>query len=93
MILVDKSTISEEDLMDKAIDAGAEDVVEEMAKQGCYFECYCGKLSRGWDTSFLLICNSCCPRQVRNLVEKYLRVCMPLHVFFQFSNATGVAFS
>ena len=28
-ILVDKSTISEEDLMDKAIEAGAEDVVEE----------------------------------------------------------------
>jgi len=28
-ILVDKSTISEEDLMDKALDAGAEDVVEE----------------------------------------------------------------
>jgi YebC/PmpR family DNA-binding regulatory protein len=29
MILVDKDTISEEELMDKAIDAGAEDVVEE----------------------------------------------------------------
>ena len=28
-ILVDKSTISEEDLMDKAIEAGAEDVIEE----------------------------------------------------------------
>ncbi len=29
LILVDKSTISEEELMDKAIEAGAEDVVEE----------------------------------------------------------------
>ncbi|MBT8362980.1 MAG: YebC/PmpR family DNA-binding transcriptional regulator [Desulfobacterales bacterium] len=29
MILVDKATVSEEELMDKAIDAGAEDVLEE----------------------------------------------------------------